>query len=233
MNYPTLQVTDFLNNPKHVSDLAESLEYIKSEGGYPGSRTKPLHEIDPDLYKNINNKIIRLLFPEHNVFRNISWTSASFFQKITYEDVEFNILNKENSGKGWIHQDGSAKYTAMIYLSKGEGSGTAIYSREDGFNTTNPETKDEIDWVQVKNNYITKTKPLTLDDFSKSLNSHVKKFRTECLFNSSYNKMIAFDGATPHGAVFKLNPGEERITFITFFYEILAPYTHIAEMRRI
>ena len=49
MNYPTLQVTDFLNNPKHVSDLAESLEYIKSEGGYPGSRTKPLHEIDPDL----------------------------------------------------------------------------------------------------------------------------------------------------------------------------------------
>jgi hypothetical protein len=45
--------------------------------------------------------------------------------------------------------------------------------------------------------------------------------------------MIAFDGATPHGAIYNLKPGEERITYISFFYEISAPYSHIAEMRRI
>ena len=55
----------------------------------------------------------------------------------------------------------------------------------------------------------------------------------QCLFNSSYNKMIGFDGATPHGAVFNLNPGGERITYISFFNQIVAPYTPMAEMRRI
>lgn len=232
MNYPTMQVTDFFNNPEYISDLAYSLEYEKSEGNYPGCRTKPLHEINSDLHRNISNRILRLLYPDFNIFANLSWVNTAYFQKISYDDVEFNILNKENSGKGWIHQDSTAKYTVIVYLSKGEGSGTAIYSREDGFNTAGPEL-DDVNWCDVKYNYITKTEPTTLDEFSKSLNAHTKKFKMQCLFNSSYNKMIGFDGATPHGAVFNLNPGEERITYISFFNQIVAPYTPMAEMRRI
>ena len=41
--------------------------------------------------------------------------------------------------------------------------------------------------------------------------------------------MVAFDGGYHHGAEWDLKPGEERLTLITFFYELKAcnPFFHI------
>ena len=50
--------------------------------------------------------------------------------------------------------------------------------------------------------------------------------------NSEYNSMVAFDGGYFHGADWDLKPGEERLTLITFFYELNAPWYPIPEMRR-
>ena len=68
---------------------------------------------------------------------------------------------------------------------------------------------------------------------TKNLNENLNQFKLECLFNSSYNKMIGFDGSNPHGAFYNLKPGEERITYISFFRQIVAPYNHVPEMRRL
>jgi len=71
-----------------------------------------------------------------------------------------------------------------------------------------------------------------MDEYYKQFNDHYSKFKLDCVFNSSYNKLIGFDGSTPHGALFNLKPGEERLMYISFFYDINAPYYPIPEMRR-
>ena len=226
MNYPSVQITNFLDNPDYVLNYAKRLEYEKNDGKYPGLRTKALHQIDSDFFTDINSKIIRLLYPDWDVFSSIEWQATSFFHKINYKDIEFHTLNKENPGKGWIHNDNHAKFTAIIYLSKGDGCGTGLYSKDDNFKLVRGNH-------DVKYDYYLKNNEDNIKEYLKKLNENLNKFKLECLFNSSYNKMIGFDGSNPHGAFYNLKPDEERITYISFFTYIKAPYFHIPEMRRL
>ena len=229
MNFPSLQVNNFFDKPDCIRDYAESLDYHKPDGNYPGLRAKPVSGFDHNFFEEINYKIMRLLYPDFRMFQSVGWNALSYFQKIKYEDIEAHILNKENSGKGWIHNDNESKFTSIIYLSKHHDCGTALYSPKNnyisGFNTlrTNP---------NFKNDYYKKNPNLKLDEYYKGLNEHLNTFKLDCLFNSSYNKMIGFDGSNAHGAIYNLKPKEERIIFISFFENIFAPHYPVPEMRR-
>ena len=43
---------------------------------------------------------------------------------------------------------------------------------------------------------------------------------------------VSEHGGYHHGAEWDLKPGEERLTLITFFYELKAPWYPVPEMRR-
>ena len=225
MNYPSLQVNNFFENPDYIRDYAESLTYVKPEGDYPGLRATSTEENGHILIQDINFKIIRLLYPDYSAYNSVMWNSSSSFQKIKYEDIEAHILNKEHPGKGWVHNDHESKFTAIIYLSNHEDCGTALYSQKSKFNTTRCKS-------QLKNDYYAKKPNMDMNEYYKEFNSHFNKFKLDCVFNSSYNKLIGFDGSTPHGALFNLKPGEERLMYISFFYDINAPYYPVPEMRR-
>ena len=229
MNYPSLQVNNFFDNADYIRDYAESLEYQKPGGSYPGLRAAAINEFDRVFFDNINFKIIRLLYPDYQINKNVGWNVTSSFQKIKYEDVEAHILNKEHPGKGWIHNDHESKFTSIIYLSKYDGCGTALYSPKNNYMSNFNSVKAD---ASIKNDYYYKNPDLKLDEYYKALNEHLNTFKLDCLFNSSYNKMIGFDGSNPHGAFYNLKPGEERLSFISFFGDILAPYYPVPEMRR-
>ena len=225
MNYPTIQVVNFFENPDYILNYAESLEYEKTDGGYPGKRTKPLHEIDRGLFTDINSKIIRTLYPDWDTCDRIEYVAKTMFHKITYDDVKYHLENKEYPGKGWIHNDNESKLTSIIYLSSDKDNGTEIYSKKNGFTTVRCD-------ASIKKDYYTNNK-VDLNYYLSKLNENINQHNVECVFNSSYNKMIAFDGSNPHGAFYNLKPGDERITLISFFTHIKAPYFHIPEMRRL
>lgn len=224
MNYPSVQVGNFFDNPNYVLDYCNSLEYHKSDGGYPGARTKSLRDLDSSLFAKINSKIIRLLYPDWNVYQKIQWNADTFFQKINDEDVKLHLDNKEHPGKGWIHNDFPSKFTAIIYLSKEKDCGTIIYSKKDGFVWEN--NNDDF-----KRSYYKKEKQNS-KLYMKELNKNLNQYDVECTYNSSFNKLIGFDGATPHGAFFNMKPQQERITLISFISYINVPYFPIPEMRR-
>lgn len=224
MNYPSLQVNNFFEKPNYIKQFAESLTYEKPLGNYPGLRAEAKDEQSVDLVQKINHKILRLLYPDFNQFQTLTYQANSFFQKIKYEDVEAHVLNKEHSGKGWIHGDHETKFTAIIYLSENDCCGTALYSQKSGFNFT------AID-PTLKSLYYSKSPDLNMEDYYKYLNNHLNQFKLDCLFNSSYNKLIGFDGSNLHGAIYNLKPKEERLTFISFF-DINAPCYPVPEMRR-
>jgi|TARA_E500000318_G_C3537030_1_gene203035 hypothetical protein len=232
MNYPSLQVNNFFDNVDYIRDYAESLTYEKPDGNYPGLRAKPEDQFGYDLFGDINSRILRLLYPDYQMFQSIGWNATSSFQKIKYEDVEAHILNKENTGKGWIHNDHESKFTSIIYLSKYDGCGTALYSPKNNYMSNFNSVKYGKADSSIKNDYYYKNPDLKLDEYYKALNEHLNSFKLDCLFNSSYNKMIGFDGSNPHGAFYNLKPREERLMFISFFRDIFAPHYPVPEMRR-
>ena len=224
MNYPSLQVNNFFEKPNYIKEFAESLTYEKPLGNYPGLRAEAKDAEGIDLIQKINYKILRLLYPDIMQFQSLRFTASSFFQKITYDDIEAHVLNKKHPGKGWIHNDAEMKFTAIIYLSENDFSGTALYSQKSGFNLTSSDPT-------LKSEYYNKSPNLKMEDYYEYLNNHLDQFKLDCLFNSSYNKLIGFDGSSPHGGMYNLKPDEERITYISFF-DITAPYFPIPEMRR-
>jgi hypothetical protein len=230
MNFPSLQVNDFFQNPNSVVDYVETLRFEKPPGNYPGLRALAQNDFDHDFFQRINLKIVKLLYSDFKVFQTVGINAHSYFQKIKYEDVEAHMLNCENPGRGWIHNDHESKFTSIIYLSKHENCGTALYTYKD-------EAKSNFKSVKAnpyyKDAYYRKDPNLKLDEYYAYLNEHLNQYKLDCLFNSAYNKMIGFDGGNAHGALYNLKPGEERLIFISFFHGLIAPYYPVPEMNRI
>lgn len=230
MNFPSIQVLNFFNNPDCIREFADKLNYKNPYGNFPGSRATPETDYEHSVFMEINAKIIRLLYPDYKVSQNIKWNAQSHFQKIRYEDVEAEIQNTQNPGKGWIHNDAQSKFMAIVYLSKQDNCGTVTYSKKDI-------VKNEFNSVRVsskyKNAYYNRDPNLNFDEYYEVFNRELDQYKTECVYNSTYNKLIGFDGATPHGALYNMKPSDERVMFITFFEDILAPYFPVSEMARI
>ena len=215
MYFPLYYTTNFFDNADEIRKWAMGLEFIKPEDGrYPGVRTKPLHLLDENFYNFLQLKIMSLIYGRD--VKHVNWRTASTFQLIKYEDV------KEDD-KGWIHTDNDSALTSIIYLTPGNSnSGTSLYKpKKVGFQAQTPDEKFKY-YKSGKTNKDYKNKQL-------KFNSNYQKLVS---INSEYNSMVAFDGGYFHGADWDLKPGEERLTLITFFYELNAPWYSIPEMRR-
>ena len=223
MNFPSLQVLNFLENPDGIVDFANTLTYERDNYS-AGVRSQPLHEYKNTIFNNVNSRIIRLLYPDPVICESVLWSATTYFHKIKYEDVELIINDTKNQNKGWIHQDNFTKFTSITYLSKGRENGTAIYSPKEVYDLK----KDE----DIKYDHY-RGKKVDQKQFSEELNRNLNKYNVECIFDSSYNKMIGFDGSSHHGALYNMKPGEERLTLISFIKSITAPHFPMSEMRRV
>lgn len=199
MIWPTLCVDNFFNEPDKVVEFANSCKFSK-EGisNYPGTRTEPLHLIDPGFFEWSCKKILSLLYPNEILKGNISWRASQHFQKVP------NNLKAD----GWVHRDPN-EFTAIIYLSKYKNCGTSIYTPKNIYgNIKGTETKHEF----FKNG-------LNKDIAIKEKNNNNEQFEESISFDSVYNRLILFDGQQYHAAqpFLEKNSLEERLTLITFF----------------
>ena len=214
MYYPLYYTPNFFDNADEVRQWATGLDYSKPEDGrYPGARTKQLHTVDKNFYDYTNLKILSLIYGKD--IGKVSWESSSYFQLIKYEDIK-----EDNSG--WIHTDNDSILTSIVYLTPGNSnSGTSLYKPKIGFQPITPKAK--FDYY--------KSGKATDEYKNEQLNFH-NNYEKMVSVNSNYNSMVSFDGGYHHGADWDLNSNEERLTFITFFYNINAPWYSIPEMRR-
>tara|TARA_B100001094_G_C18148791_1_gene782430 strand:- start:422 stop:1108 length:687 start_codon:yes stop_codon:yes gene_type:complete len=228
MNFPNLQVSNFFNNPNEYYDFAQSIEFKQNKnGGYPGARSENLRELDLRKHQYFNSKIIRLLYPYNPVYELVKWSANTFFQKITYDDVALNVENKKHPGVGWVHDDGKFQLTAIVYLTKNDNgnSGTSVYRLK------KEQYEPEIH-RQIKRDYYM-SKEVDKDIYSKELNNNVEYFDEVAKSYSHYNSLFLFDGSHHHAANFDMQPGEERLTLISFFELIVSPYFPIPEMKKL
>jgi len=233
MNFPSIYCKNFFNSPNDILEISKNLNFNYSKtGDYPGKRTESLHISNVNLFKHINSKIIRLLYPEFNLYENIQWSAKTYFQKIKYDDVEFNIKNKEYPNKGWVHKDFNSKISAIIYLNKDiNNSGTSINVPKKEASINLLKTQD-LKRIYYSKNF-KKDDVNFFQNYQKELNNNLIKFNELINFKSYYNSIAVFDSSEYHSANYDLKQNEERLTIISFIDKINTTSYHIPEMNRI
>ena len=183
MIWPTLCVDNFFDDPNKIIELSNSLDY-ESSSIYPGKRSIHLDIHHKEFFHWVSNKIMSALYPAE--WPNISWYNTAYFQK-----VPSGLKND-----GWVHQDISSEFTAIIYLSKDTEAGTSIYLPK----TFYKESK-------------------TIKNPAKDRDLHNSKFKETINIKGVFNRLAILDSHSYHAAHVN-NSGKERLTLICFFSNV-------------
>lgn len=115
--YTPIKVIDlFLESPDLWREYALKQEFYRDQfAPYPGLRTRPLNELNPDLFASLARKLVK---------------HCHGAREFPHLEITFSLVD-ETFGTGWIHQDEPHYNIAgLIYLNPVAllGTGTAIYN---------------------------------------------------------------------------------------------------------
>jgi hypothetical protein len=202
--FPATCIDNFYSEPDKIREFALSLEFKKDfEGRWPGSRTKEMHLVDRDFFEAFCNKVFSLFFDLEQT--HLTWSVRTMFQLIdSYSDDPLSPKNK-----GWIHYDDHAVFAGIIFLNPDSdlGTGTSLYKMVDDKNLNRDTTKSKFYLEGIDDNY------------DESIIKHNECFVETVRFNNIYNRLIAFDGKTAHGANSLYSKGTPRLTQVFFVYD--------------
>ena len=192
---PTVCRDNFFEDPHKIIELSKQI-YFKPTKYISGYRSDYLDEINLDLYKYINTRILSVFYPTAS---NIQFSAKTYFQK-----------SEPDTCDGWVHKD-SETLTAIIYLTLGGTSGTSLFNIKKEFLMPDWDigTGGKHDYFKNKDKYSEKDKEIILE---KKLN-HNKYFEKTISFEGVFNRMICFDSKQYHAAEVC---DKERLIIISF-----------------
>lgn len=218
--FPIACIDDFYQNPDDIREYALSLEYYPSDGGYPGKRTKAIHELDRSLFDHFCGRLMSLYYNFDNT--QLNWNIGTYFQLIE------NMSEDKNSPKnsGWIHQDLGLVFAGIIYLTPGidPSCGTSIFKlkNEQNYDTFDITVRSKFHTKQIDNNY------------DETIVKHNSQFIETARFDNYYNRLISFDSDVYHGVTNYYSSTEPRLTQVFFLYNLESScQTPIERMRNV
>ena len=207
--FPITVVDNFLEDPDSLADYAEGLDFTYGSQSYPGLRSDYLHNISPDLYAYISNKILSVFYQRDPVYK-----IDMQFQKINpFSEDKWNVKNK-----GWIHQDKSVLFGGILYLTKDPDpdAGTSMYSKKSEYSLFSKQD----DLLKAKEKlYGHEKKEIDEDSFEKIYSVYHDRFEETLRVKNVYNRLLLFDGQQYHGV--RTYGDRERLT-IAFFADTVA-----------
>ena len=213
VNFPAFCVDNFYEDPDAVRAFAlENLaDYSENHAGrYPGKRTKPLHELSPQLFDKFNKKLFSLFYDLKRT--DIKWNVDTSFQLIA--PFSEDPLSPKN--QGWIHVDGAMIFAGIVYLTPDIGleTGTSIFRLDNA---------DTLDNTDVKARFYEHG----IDDgtYDAAILRCNSSFTETARFNNIYNRLVGFDGASFHGVnSYHVPAGKEpRLTQVFFVHAVDTP----------
>lgn len=207
--FPITVVDNFLEDPDSLADYAEGLDFTYRSKDYPGLRSDYIHNISPDLYNYISNKILSIFYQKDPVYQIVMQ-----FQKINpFSEDKWNAKNR-----GWIHQDKAALFGGILYLTKNPDpdAGTSIYSKKSEYSLFSKQ--DNLLKAKEKL-YGHEKKEIDEDSFEKIYNVYHDRFEETLRVKNIFNRLLLFDGQQYHGV--RTYGDRERLT-IAFFAETVA-----------
>lgn len=210
MIYPSIIIDNFFNDPDEIRDIGLSLEKTENKNAYPGKRTKPLHLVHKEFFNWSTNKIASTVFNNQPEDFNLTFDAYQTFQFIKPNPKE---------GHGWIHNDNSFEFTAIVYLSKHKNCGTSLFKRKEG---CFPVQKNSfVDNNIIKKEYYGSNKKYDQRYFN-ARDEQNQGYERTVKVESIYNRLFLFDSFQFHGVENFYDPKlkEDRMTLITFFSNI-------------
>lgn len=206
---PVIVLDNFLENPDMMRKFALSQEfYIDDQGRWPGTRSKPLHELDPGIFENFTKKFFSIFF---NI-EEVGWTVEAKFQKISSQ-----------YGSGWAHTDPGPIITGILYLDRHfcEKSGTTILEKKQLDSNSSMEYRqdEKIKFYQGK---------ISKEEADELRTRNNSCFVDSIKISSKYNRLIAFDSNLIHTAEdFIGQDREDRLTLVFFVKDISTSRTPV------
>ena len=203
--FPTLCVDNFYDDADVIRNYALSLDYYPSDGGYPGKRTKPIHELDESFFQDFCIKFMSLYYDFEKTTAN--WNIGTYFQLI--ENFSSDKTSPKNTG--WVHQDTEAIFAGLIYLTPeiDPSCGTSMFKLKDNLihDAGDISVRHEFHANGIDNNY------------DEMIQKHNSQFVETMRFDNYYNRMISFDSSTYHG-VNNFYSEKPRLTQVFFVYNL-------------
>jgi len=204
-NFPTICIDNFYSDPDIIRDFALKQEFHKSlTGGWPGTRTYPIHQLDQDFFKYFTSKFFAVFY-DFKQEDEIQWKVQSYFQLIPpFSGEKESALNK-----GWIHRDAGLA-AGLIYLTPNPNpdSGTSLHY-----------PKKNILPTLLDNEYRTKLynrETVDVTEYEKLLTDHNSKFEESVVFKNKYNRLISYDSSIFHSANSFYTDNEPRLIQVFF-----------------
>jgi hypothetical protein len=220
MAFPITCIDNFYQNPDEIVKFANSLEFKKTPGIYPGLRTELLSTLNPEFFNNFCTKLFSLFYDYNQ--GAVDWQVQTVFQKIyPFFDRNDSILNS-----GWIHLDSPNHIAAgVVYLNKDTDvkAGTSVYKiKYPEYLTDGPydylnygDNTPRIDFYQ--------NKKVNIEDYKNKKLQHEELFEKTLEFGNVYNRLVLYDVNYWHKeSNFTVNTFEPRMTQVFFIESIMA-----------
>jgi len=222
MVFPLTCIDNFYENPDAVVEFANSLEFTKMPGIYPGLRTNFLHNINQIFFDKFCEKLFSVFFDYSQA--PVNWNVQTHFQKI----YPFTDDGNELINSGWIHLDADAVAAGVIYLNKNTNikAGTSMYQMK--YPELCKEYKDgEMRYLDYGLNTARidfyDGKEVDIEDYKKQKIEHEELFEKTLDVGNVYNRLILYDIDYWHKeSSFIMNDSNPRLTQVFFIPSVEA-----------
>ena len=188
MTFPITIVDNFFDKPDLIYEQLEDIEYQQTQdGAYPGERSDPLKEINPHLFNEFSFRLFGLFF---------DMPQGAFAMTATVQRIY--PLSKEKYSKlnrGWVHTDGcTAEFGGVIYLNKNpeEDTGTDIYESLTGCQHRDFQAEN-LKRLHYKGELGDRK-----EEYEQAFDSINGHFIKTVSVQNRYNRLVLFNGKTPH-----------------------------------
>lgn len=201
---PLRVIEDFFEAPELWRSFALKQEYYNPEFEvFPGKRSKPLHELDLEVFDSFARTLQRNI-PNCSGFRDLA--------------VRFHTVD-ETFVRGWIHDDDPRiNLAGLVYLKKDAplGSGTSFY--DDQLDSM----AEQIHMLIQRDIFeLTSDQRLELEEHRQA---HRNNFKVNAVVENVFNRCITFDPRVWHAPdnFFGKTLEDSRLTLV--FYAVVDYY---------
>jgi Family of unknown function (DUF6445) len=215
--YPVTIIENFYEKPDEIRNFALNQEYTfcherkNVDYVYPGSRTKDIFDLDPQLQALICKKLVSVFHnSEYDIMR---WGISTNFQSVTEEYRE-----------GVIHTDHNTIFAGVLYLSPNAplDAGTSLFRKNSSFN------EDEYKEALSLNDKEFREGKIVMNT------KHHAMFEEIVRINNVYNTLVIYEGRHYHSAnkFFGTTLKNSRLTQVFFVNKIDAQKQNVFPLSR-
>jgi hypothetical protein len=191
---------NFFQNPKRITDFADSLDFNFKYNGFPGNRTENLAASANAECKNFSNFFVKKLCNE--IYTNIIDVTIDirFHKYPSFNDLDLNI--------GWTHIDNNELLAGVVYLNEDTvkfDSGTSFFTP---IGTVIPPH-------DIRNHFNEDHNLVDLVSYKNCLSTHNAQFIENIKVGNLYNRLITYDSNIYHRPNnYFINETENRLILV-------------------